>query len=291
MNPLALALLRLVAYLPLPLLHGVGVLLGWLSYLIPNPNKVVTVRNLELCFPQLAAAERLRLARHSLIETAKTLLEIPLVWLSSGRHALSQIREIRGAELVEQGLARQKGLIIVIPHLGNWEICGLYLARYGVTSLYRPPRKAALEELIRNARERLGARLVPTDTKGVRALYHALTQGGMIAILPDQDPRDETGAFAPLFGVQAKTMTLLPRLANKSGAALLFCTAERLSWGRGFRLHFLPAPAGIDNDDATVAATALNQGVEQCIRLAPAQYQWSYKRFRTRPAGEASLYP
>jgi KDO2-lipid IV(A) lauroyltransferase len=85
-------------------------------------------------------------------------------------------------------------------------------------------------------------------------------------------------------------MTLLPRLAHKSGAAMLYCFAERLSWGRGFRLHFLPAPAAIAGDDVTAAATALNEGVEECVRIAPAQYQWAYKRFRTRPEGEPSLY-
>lgn len=291
MNPHVLSLLRLFGYLPLPLLHGVGVLLGWLSCLVPNPNKTVTLRNLELCFPELDDSARRGLARRSLIEMAKTLMETPAVWLTSGERTLALVREVVGAELIEQGLKAGKGLIMVSPHLGNWEICGLYLARYGITSLYRPPRQDALEEMIRRARERLGARLVPTNAKGVRALYQALAQGGMIGILPDQDPRDEAGAFAPLFGVPAKTMTLLPRLAQKSGAQVIFTFAERLPWGHGFRLHFLPAPAGIDSSDSVVAATALNQGVENCIRLAPQQYQWAYKRFRTRPAGEPSLYP
>ena len=71
---------------------------------------------------------------------------------------------------------------------------------------------------------------------------------------------------------------------------MLYAFAERLPWGRGFRMHFLPAPEGIDSPDPVTAVTALNRGVEQCVELAPSQYQWSYKRFRTRPPGEASLY-
>lgn len=290
MHPLALFLLRLVVRLPLPWLHGIGAFLGWLSWLVPNPNKAVTLRNLELCFPQWDRAARNALARRTLIETGKALLETPLLWLAPGERVLGLVREVRGLELMEQTLAGGKGVIAVSPHLGSWELCGLYLTRYGITSLYRPPRKQALEELIRSARERLGATLVPTDARGVRALYQALSRGGLIGILPDQDPRDEAGAFAPFFGIPAKTMTLLPRLAHKSGAPVVYTFAERLPRGRGFRLHFLPAPTGIASDDMITAVTALNQGVEQCVRIAPEQYQWAYKRFRTRPEGEAPLY-
>ncbi len=290
MNPLALALLRLIARLPLPLLHGIGVVLGRVSWWVPNEIREVTRRNLQLCFPQLSDAERQRLARRNLAEVGKTTLEVPVIWFASGERTLALVREVRGEVLVRDALAAGKGVIMVSPHLGNWELCGLYLARYAITSLYRPPRKASMEALISAARERLGARLVPTDARGVRALYQALAEGGMIGILPDQDPREEAGEFAPLFGIPAKTMTLLPRLAHKSGAAVIFTFAERLPWGRGFRLHFLPAPTGIDSSDTITAVTALNRGVEQCIELAPTQYQWGYKRFRTRPVGESPLY-
>jgi len=159
-----------------------------------------------------------------------------------------------------------------------------------MTCLYRPARQQGMGTVVVAGRERMGIRLAPTDTRGVRILLQALKVNELIGILPDQDPRDEAGVFAPFFGVQAKTMTLLSRLAHKSGAPLLFCMAERLPWGRGFRLHFLPAPSGIDSSNTALAAAALNQGVEQGVKLAPAQYQWSYKRFRTRPAGEPSLY-
>lgn len=290
MHPLALFLLRGVARLPLPLLHACGVLLGWLSWLIPDPNKAIARRNLELCFPALAPAARRRLLRRTLIETGKALMETPLLWLAPGNRAMDLVREVRGGELVEQALAAGRGVIVASPHLGNWELWGLYLGRHQVTTLYRPPRQRALEELIRTARQRYGSTLVPTDARGVRALFQAVSRGGMIGILPDQDPRDEAGVFAPFFGVPALTMTLLPRLAYKSGATVLLSFAERLPWGRGFRLHFLPAPAGIDSASVAVAAAALNQGVEQCIRLAPEQYQWIYRRFRTRPQGEAPLY-
>lgn len=291
MHPLALFLLRLIARLPLPLLHGTGVVLGWLSWLVPNPNKTVTLRNLELCFPQWDRAARNALARRYLIEAGKTLTETTALWLGDLERLRAYTREVRGGELLERALAQGKGAIIVSPHIGSWEYVGLYCAAlHPMTCLYRPARKQGLENVVVNGRERMGMRLAPTDTKGVRILLQALKHNELIGILPDQDPRDEAGAFAPFFGIPAKTMTLLPRLAHKSGAPVLFACAERLPRGRGFRLHFLPAPTGIASDDMITAVTALNQGVEQCVRIAPEQYQWAYKRFRTRPEGEAPIY-
>jgi len=136
----------------------------------------------------------------------------------------------------------------------------------------------------------MGATLVPTDASGVRALYKAVAKNQMIGILPDQDPGDEGGVFAPFFGVPANTMTLLPRLMQKTGAAVIFSYAERLPRGQGFHVHFLPAPADARTDELQQAAAALNLGVENCVRQSPAQYQWSYKRFKTRPPGETRFY-
>lgn len=291
MNPLALGLLRLIAYLPLPLLHGIGVVLGWLSWLFPNPNKAVTLRNLQLCFPQQTRSERKRLARLYLCEVGKTLMETIALWLGNTERLKGWTRAVRGEDLLEQALQGGKGAIIISPHIGSWEYVGLYCAaHHPMTCLYRPARKQGMESVVVAGRERMGITLAPTDITGVRILLQALKANQLVGILPDQDPRDEAGVFAPFFGVPAKTMSLLPRLAHKSGAPLLFSVAERLPWGRGFRLHFLPAPADLNNPDLVTAATALNLGVEQCIALAPHQYQWAYKRFRTRPEGEAPLY-
>lgn len=149
---------------------------------------------------------------------------------------------------------------------------------------------AALDTTVRQARERFGATLVPTTTQGVRGLYQALRDGELVAILPDQDPRDGSGVFAPFFGVQAYTMTLLARLAKKSGAPILFCYAEWLPKGEGFHLHFIPAEWDATQCDIETNTQRINAGVEQCIKQCPTQYQWGYKRFRTRPEGEESLY-
>ncbi len=283
------ALLRLFSLLPLPLAHAIGVALGWLFYLVPNRHRRVSRQNLALCFPELSAARQRRLLRRSLIETGKTATESPILWLAGRERTLALVREERGRELIDAARQQGKGVIIIGPHLGSWEMVSLYCsAHYPMTSLYRPLRQGSMEPQVLAGRTRFGARLVPTDARGVRALFKALADNELVGIPPDQDPREAGGVFAPFFNLQANTMTLLSRLALKSGAVPVLCVAERLSWGRGFRMHYQPLPFEGQTLEEHVAA--INRAVEALVRRFPEQYQWSYKRFRTRPEGEASLY-
>ena len=288
-SALARALLQLCALLPLRAAHALGAGLGRLAARLPNKTRSVTLANVRRCFPDMPEQKRARLARHSLIETGRALTECGPLWLWHGLRVLGLVRRVSGEQQVIDALRRGKGLILVSPHLGAWEMVGLYCSsRWPLTSLYRTPRLAGLDGPVRAARERLGAQLVANNTAGVRALYQALSRGEAVGILPDQDPG--SGVFAPFFNVPANTMVLLPRLARKTGAAVVFVYAERLAHGAGYHIHFRTAPPGIAAEDPQRAAASLNQGVEECVRALPEQYLWSYKRFRTRPAGENGFY-
>lgn len=285
------ALLRLMAALPFSLGYRLGGLLGWLLYRLAGKTVRVTRRNIELCFPQLPATEQENLVKQTVKESTRTLLELGALWLWQPERTFALVREISGGERLRQALDEKKGVIIVAPHLGAWEMIGVYLATLApITSLYRPPRIAPLDDLIRSARQRTGATLVPTDARGVRALLQALSRGEQVGILPDQDPGFGNGVFAPFFGIQTNTMTLLSRLASKSQAPAFVSYAERLDGGRGYHLHFVPVGPALNSNDALASITALNQAIESCVRSIPAQYQWTYKRFKTRPEGEKSLY-
>ncbi|HKK13863.1 MAG TPA: lysophospholipid acyltransferase family protein [Gammaproteobacteria bacterium] len=284
-------LLRGFALLPLPVAHGVGAALGWLLSVVPNSLRRTSETNLRLCLPEVSADRRRRLVRRSLVETGKTAAESGAVWLWPPERVMPLVRETVNERLMEDAVAAGRGVILATPHLGSWEMAGLHASvRFGITSLYRPPRMAELETLLRRARERTGARLVPTDAGGIRALYHALGRGEVMGILPDQEPAPGAGVFAPWFGVPAYTMSLLSRLARKTGAPVIFIYAERLPFGRGFRLHYRGADPAVASADPREAAAALNRSVEACVRALPAQYQWSYRRFRTRPDGQAPVY-
>jgi len=290
-----LALLRLLttllALIPLPLLHGAGAVLGSLFALFPNRHRRITLRNLALCFPEKSERERARLLILSLRETARTVLETALVWHGSRERLLGLVKEVNGEELLEQAIENDRGVLLASPHLGSWEFIGQYLqARHPITCMYKPPQNAAVNSLMLAGRSHLGMQLAPTDTSGIRILLAALKRGELVGILPDQDPKGGAGVFAPFFNIPTKTMTLLPKLAARSGATVLVTYAERLPWGSGYRIHFLPVNAAVNSKDELAAVTALNKTVEQAIRQSPAQYQWSYKRFRSRPEGEPSLY-
>lgn len=284
-------LLRLFAALPWTVNRAMGTALGWTLAHIPSPLRSHAAINLRLCLPELTPAEQRRLLRISLIETGKTVLEAGPLWFWPIERIRALMGEASNLEPVEAAVRAGRGVILATPHLGSWEMAGHFCAvHWGATILYRPPRLRALDALLCHSRERLGARMAPTSAKGVRSLYETLARGGVVGMLPDQDPGQGGGVFAPFFGVSANSMVLLGRLARKTGAAVFFGFCERLPGTRGYRFHFLPAPEGIDDPDPQVAATAMNRGVEACVRALPEQYQWSYRRFRSRPAGEARIY-
>lgn len=287
-------LLYLFASIPLRTVHGIAAGLGWIMAQRSGLRITqVTRTNICLCFPHLSATAQKALVTQSLIETAKAFSELGILWLGSTKRVLGLVREVSGEAYLQQALQQGKGgVVLLTPHLGAWELAGLYASsRYPLTALYRPPKLKGLHNLIHVARERAGGRFVPTDKTGVRALYQALYQGQVAGILPDQVPSDAgSGIFAPFFGIPTYTMILVSRLARKTGTTVIFTYAERLPQGQGFHLHFLPAPAEIVADDLEIAVRALNQGIEQCIQGCLAQYQWSYKRFKRRPSGEKAVY-
>ncbi|MER2601461.1 MAG: lysophospholipid acyltransferase family protein [Candidatus Competibacter phosphatis] len=284
-------LLRLTSLLPLPLTHAIGVWVGGLLWWIPNDLRRIASRNLVLTFPEMPVADRERLLRRNLWETGKLLLELGPLWLWRGERVLALVRgAVAGEEALTDTVRRRRGAILLTPHLGAWEMAGLYYSsRHPLTILYRPSR-LGLDELSVRGRGRLGGKVVATDARGVRSLLTALRDGEILGILPDQDPGDEGGVFAPFFGISASTMTLVSRLTRNTGAPVFLTWAERLPRGRGFALHLRALPEVTAAASLEESAAALNRGVEAAVRSLPAQYLWAYKRFKTRPPGEPKLY-
>lgn len=274
--------------MPLPVLHGLGAALGAVLWWVPNDLRHVALRHLDLCLPQLPTAERRRIARLSLGHLCKALAEAPAIWFGPQRRLHQWLDDEAARQALRAATAGPGGAIILCPHIGSWELAGMFCASVGrITCLYKP-QKGAFDALILEGRERLGARLVPTSGAGVKALLQALRNGEMTGILPDQDPPWGSGVFAPLFGLPAHTTELIGKLAGRTGAAVWFCYAERLPAGRGFRFHVAAAPA--DVADAAAGAAALNRSIEAIVTRLPGQYWWSYRRYRRLPKGIADPY-
>jgi len=211
--------------------------------------------------------------------------ELPKIWCRPHAEVAARVVEVHGWEEAEVAQRAGRGIIFLTPHLGCFDVSAQYIAtQLPLTVLYRAPKQRWLQPLMEEGRgrgERL--RLAPADLSGVRKLIGVLRKGGAIGLLPDQAPGAGEGKWLPFFGRPAYTMTLTGRLQESSGAALVFCFAERLADGRGFRLRLRareePLPA-----DRAAAALAVNRGVEELVRLAPEQYLWGYNRYK-RPAG------
>ncbi len=284
-------LLRLFSILPLRLNQGLGAAIGDLLCRIPNRGLRLSRRNIELCFPELTAAEREVLLRDSMRATLQTILELGYFWYQKSESVRGLIRHVHGRELFEQACDSGQGVLLLVPHLGCWELMNHYLPqRIESSFMYKQPRDRGVERVIVRGRERNGGKMIRADGKGVRHLMREIRQGHLVGVLPDQQPKQGQGEFAPFFGIEALTMVLVSRLAQKTGCKVLFGWMERLPQGLGYDFHFRTAAAEISDPDLRVSVTALNQGVEQCVRQCPAQYQWGYKRFGIRPDGEASLY-
>ncbi|MGB2359937.1 MAG: lysophospholipid acyltransferase family protein [Porticoccaceae bacterium] len=289
-NTALLFFLKLIAWLPLRVARYLGVLLGGALRLSNSRAYRVTQINLSLCYPQLSTQEVERLARERMAQLGQAFFETPKLWRQSPEWLRGKIVGCEGREYLQAALDNPRGTILLVPHQGNWEVLGLWVATLTtMTSLYEPPKMAELENWIKTSRQRSGATLVPTNVRGVAALLKALRRGETTAILPDQQPPPASGEFSPIFGVPAQTMTLVHNLIQKSGSQVLLGTALRVTGG--WHLHFMPVAEAINSADQQTSLDALNQAVESIVTLAPSQYQWEYKRFRARPPGYPPVYP
>lgn len=284
-------LARLLAFLPLSTLQLLGSLLGELLWYKKSASVRVTIKNIQLCFPNLSASEQQALAKRSIKDTGQTLLEVSKAWLAPMPTVLSYITKVTEGLDVDAALARGKGIVLVAPHLGNWEILGHYLAdRFQFNALYQPPKAAALEEFVVASRRRVGTRLHATDRRGILGLFKALRDAEVVGVLPDMEPPEEAAIPAPFYGIEALSMTLVSKLVQKTGATVVFAYAKRLPSSKGFEVVMIPAPEAMYSDDLAVSVAALNRGVEACVEGAVEQYQWEYKRFKHQTAGKTHYY-
>lgn len=275
------SLFRFLSRLPLPVLHALGWVLGWLSFVLSARYRRKLFEHAEQAgFPR-------QVALASVAEAGKMVTELPRLWLG-GPVPL----EWDGMSLIEDAIADGSGVLFLTPHLGCFEITAQLVAqRFGdrlpVTVLYRPARQPWLRDIMETARSRPGLATAPTTLAGVKQLIKALKLHQGVGLLPDQVPPDGQGVWAPFFGRDAYTMTLSARLALTGGARVLLIWGERLSWGRGYRVHlrpFRPEAGGQLSPDAVEAARQINAAMESLVRECPAQYLWSYDRYKA-PAG------
>ncbi|SHH45671.1 lysophospholipid acyltransferase family protein [Pollutimonas bauzanensis] len=271
-----LVFFRFLAWLPLPILHGVGNLAGRAVYAWPGKYRQRLRANASQAGYAGAA-----FARKSAGQAGKMILEMPKVWLRN-EQCLQKVQSDDNA-VVHEALAEGRGILYLTPHLGCFEITARYLIQHGpITVMYRPPRQAFLEPVMEQARNTSGLKAVPANMQGVREFVRALKRGEAVGMLPDQVPGSGDGVWAPFFGRQAYTMTLAGKLAAQTGVAVILTAGERLPAGKGWRIHYVRLPEPLPAEPQA-QASAINSAMETLIRRFPQQYLWSYNRYKTPP--------
>ena len=282
-------LFKVVSLLPLCVLQWIA---SWIAVLLNRYNssmKRITQINLQLAYPHLTSQQHQALTKSSLKSQCMTYVESIKIWGMPQKYNVGLIKNIFGEQHLTEALNSEKGTIVVLLHLGNWELVNVWLNQYTApVIMYKPSKNKGIDRFMLEARQSTRAKLVPTDENGVRAIFKHLKQGGLTVILPDHLPKESGGIYADFFGQKALSTTLLSKLASKTQCNVIGISCLR-NTDTHFDIHCTQLSENILSKDLQVSVNQLNQDVEAMINVAPEQYICSYKRFR-KVEGEDNIY-
>ena len=280
MNPL-----NVFRYVPLSVMRAVALFVAWIAILIPDLKIKRTIRiNLRLAFAEFSEEECDCFTKAVIKNQALIAVESIKCWAMPPEWSIAQIDNVYNKEVFDEALANPNGMLAIVPHLGTWEMMNAWINQFGSpTILYKPTKNETMDEFILEGRQRLNATLVPTDASGVKAIFKTLKSGGFSIILPDHVPQPSGGVIVPFFGIETLSSTLAPKLASKTKCALVGLSCLRND-NNGFDIYCTK----LDDPDLyaryiNVATKALNDAMEQMIRVCPSNYMWSYRRFKHLP--------
>jgi len=270
--------LSLCSILPLKINHIIGASIGKLLYIIGSKAKKASAQNIKICFPELSNKDQKSLVKNSLIHTGKNLTESGLIWNQSFSKNANHVSVFNG----EHYLDNSKKTILLVPHIGCWELTGRVLANSRkVTFMYKPLRSKKQNSYLFERRNQGNLSMASSDKPGILKIQRALKKSELVGMLPDQEPGEEGGIMSPFFNKQANTMTLLVKIAKKNDLQVLLFWAKRLPKGGGYELNLEPVDLNINGDTLEEQVASMNLCIETLIRKMPEQYMWSYKRFKS----------
>jgi KDO2-lipid IV(A) lauroyltransferase len=265
--------------IPYRALYQIGKLMGWIFYLTPNKHKRISLENLNLVFPELTSKELNKLLRESLFHSSMNILECGMVWGSKKYIKDRQFIEVRNFDLIKNSISQNNGVLLFTPHLGNIEILINYLgSEFETTIPYTKPKNSSLDKVITKSRNDAGVKMVPADARGIRKILSGLKEKKLVAIASDQVPKKGNGGFSKFFHKEIYSMTLLPKLQEKTDCKVHLMYCERKKNASGFVIHFKES---IDLKQGTrEGVDRMNIEFEKCIMELPGQYAWEYKKFK-----------
>lgn len=263
--------------LPLAFLQSLGSVLGWLAWKMPGRYQRRAQENLRLAYPDATPA----MDRQAMVELMQMFLELPYLWASRNSGKLEKIVRCDHWAMIDEALAQGKGVILISPHIGAFEMLGpFYTQHRKATVIFKEPKMRWLKILIDRIRLSPNLKLVPATQTGVKGLVKTLIRGETVGFLPDQVPAFGDGVYAPFFGKDAYTITLVQRMQAVRHSPIFTVGLERLPQGQGYHFHVVPMTEAL-SETPEIAAAQMNRALESMIRQMPTQYLWGYNRYKS----------
>jgi Kdo2-lipid IVA lauroyltransferase/acyltransferase len=288
MSHLGVLFMRAIAPLPLPLLRALAAFFGLLLWALAWPRRQVVMTNLRLCFPSLSTGERRILCRAHFVCFAKAWFDRSWLWHGTSAQLDARLTLSGAVQTLGQGLTPT---VVFAPHFvgldAGWTALTRKLPRH-FTTIYTPQRNTVVDEWIRRGRAAQGQASLLQRTDGVKPIVQALRQGSVLYLLPDMNFGADESVFVPFYGVSAATVPSLPRFA-KLGRAQVVPVISRMT-ASGYSIEVQAPWSDYPSDDVLADTALMNQRLQAFIDTMPEQYYWVHKRFKSRPAGEPSVY-
>ena len=274
-------------WLPLPLLRFLGCILGVLLFCFARKRRQIARINLQRCFPDLSEVERTRLLRRHFIVFAQSLLDRSLLWWA-GRARLEGLIHLKGMENLQRD--DDCPTLLLAPHFVGLDAGGIAIAFHAsVVSVYSNQKNPVFNAVFLAGRLRFNAPVLLSRQEGMRRALKSMKQGLPFYYLPDMDFGRKESIFVPFFGVPAATITGVSRLARITGAKVVPCIARMTA--KGYDIELMPPWENFPGASVEEDTAFMNQYIARQVETMPEQYYWLHKRFKTRPPGEAKIYP
>ena len=281
--------LRLIGWLPLPVMVLLGTIIGEIAYWIHAPRRAITKRNISACFPHLNSLQVHNLARKHFHSLVIGVMVMALSWWTS-KSRLERICQSKNRSRLKELIDNNENIILLAPHFTSLEFLAVKLfSEMKMTSMYQKHKNPDIDHIIHDRRSQFGT-ILYNNKSSLNGLVKLIRQGIPFYYLPDQDPGKKRGVFAPFFGIQTATFPTLSKLSRLGNAKVLPCMAKVKPFGLGIEIIFDAVLEPFPTGDVVQDVTAMNKAIENLIAHAPEQYFWSHKRFKTRPDGEEPFY-
>ncbi len=285
---IVIGFLWLMHWLPLPVLGRLGKTVGWLLYFCMKSRRYITLTNLQLCLPNISETERKKIAIKHFQSYARSVFERSILWWASERRLRSLI-------VIDPGFPADElhsgPVIILCPHFVCLDVAGVAVAmEASASSMYVRQKNRTFDQALLKGRSRFKPQKLFARQDGIKSILRSLRDGVPYFMLPDMDFGIKDAEFVPFFGIQAATLTALPRLAASANAKVIPVIATFLPDYRGWKVKFYPPWENYPGTDITAATQRMNAFIEERVRESPEEYFWTHRRFKTRPPGEPGVY-